>query len=200
MRLQPLLHDLGQLGLVVALRRHRDERGGETEEIGGVEVDDGTGRSRGDPVVAQDVVELGLVVALALGRAGARSARTAARTPRRGTPACGPPAPRSTTAARRHAPPRRRSRASITGMPGLRITPSPSTQPSPTRAPCVTMQRLPIVQSSPMITGAACGGSSTPPMPTPPERCTRSPICAHDPTVAQVSTIVSAPTRAPMFT
>ena len=77
-RPQPLLDDLGQLGLVVALRRHRDERGGETEEIGGVEVDDGTGASRGDPVVAQDVVELGLVVALALGRAGARSARRAA--------------------------------------------------------------------------------------------------------------------------
>ena len=54
--------------------------------------------------------------------------------------------------------------------------------------------------SSPTMTGAACGGSSTPPMPTPPDRCTRSPICAHEPTVAQVSTIVSAPTRAPMLT
>ena len=27
-------------------------------------------------------------------------------------------------------------------------------------------------------------------MPTPPERCTLSPICAHEPTVAHVSTIV----------
>ena len=27
-----------------------------------------------------------------------------------------------------------------------------------------------------------------------------APICAHEPTVAQVSTIVPAPTRAPMFT
>jgi hypothetical protein len=44
------------------------------------------------------------------------------------------------------------------------------------------------------------GGSSTPPIPTPPDRCTLAPICAHEPTVAQVSTIVLAPTRAPMFT
>ena len=57
---------LGQLGLVVALRRHRDERGGETEEIGGVVLER---RNRcahvDDAVVAEDVVELGLVVALA---------------------------------------------------------------------------------------------------------------------------------------
>ena len=78
--------------------------------------------------------------------------------------------------------------------------PAPSTLPAPTRAPSATMQRLPIKQSSSMITGAACGGSSTPPMPTPPERCTLAPIWAHDPTVAHVSTIVLAPTRAPMFT
>ena len=45
-------------------------------------------------------------------------------------------------------------------------------------------------QSSSMIVGAACSGSSTPPMPTPPERCTRLPICAQLPTVAHVSTIV----------
>ena len=51
----------------------------------------------------------------------------------------------------------------------------------PTRAPSATMQRDPIMESSPTITGAACGGSSTPPMPTPPERCTRSPICAQEP-------------------
>ena len=37
-------------------------------------------------------------------------------------------------------------------------------------------------------------------MPTPPARWQSLPICAHDPTVAQVSTIVPAPTRAPMFT
>jgi len=40
----------------------------------------------------------------------------------------------------------------------------------------------------------------TPPIPTPPERCTFCPICAHDPTVAHVSTIVPSPTYAPMFT
>ena len=37
-------------------------------------------------------------------------------------------------------------------------------------------------------------------MPTPPDRCTRSPIWAHEATVAQVSTIVPAPTQAPMLT
>ena len=62
------------------------------------------------------------------------------------------------------------------------------------------MQREPMNVSSPTMIGTAPGGSSTPPMPTPPERWTRSPICAHEPTVAQVSTIVSAPTWAPMFT
>ena len=45
---------------------------------------------------------------------------------------------------------------------------------------------------SSITTGAAWSGSSTPPMPTPPARCTPAPICAHEPTVAQVSTIVSA--------
>ena len=80
------------------------------------------------------------------------------------------------------------------------MTPSPNTEPFPTRAPCVIMLRLPIMQPSPMITGEACGGSSTPPIPTPPERCTSAPIWAQLPTVAHVSTIVLAPTRAPMFT
>lgn len=61
------------------------------------------------------------------------------------------------------------------------------------------MQREPMTVSSPTMTGAAWGGSSTPPMPTPPERWTRAPICAHEPTVAHVSTIVPSPTRAPMF-
>jgi hypothetical protein len=43
-------------------------------------------------------------------------------------------------------------------------------------------------------------GSSTPPIPTPPDRCTSAPICAQEPTVAHVSTIVFSPTQAPMFT
>src|ERR671914_693409 len=67
-------------------------------------------------------------------------------------------------------------------MAGFRITPSPRTLPSPTRAPCVTMHRLPSRASSSTTTGTAFGGSSTPPIPTPPARWTRSPICAHDPT------------------
>ncbi len=49
-------------------------------------------------------------------------------------------------------------------------------------------------QLSSMIVGPACSGSSTPPMPTPPDRCTFVPICAQEPTVAQVSTIVPSPT------
>ena len=49
-------------------------------------------------------------------------------------------------------------------------------------------------QSSSMITGSACSGSSTPPMPTPPEMCTRLPICAQEPTVDQVSIMVLSST------
>ncbi len=45
-------------------------------------------------------------------------------------------------------------------------------------------------QLSSMMTGSACSGSSTPPMPTPPEMWQFLPICAQEPTVAQVSTIV----------
>ena len=45
-----------------------------------------------------------------------------------------------------------------------------------------------------MITGAACNGSRTPPIPTPPLKCTFLPICAQLPTVAQVSTIVPSST------
>ena len=55
-------------------------------------------------------------------------------------------------------------------------------------------------QLSSMITGPACNGSSTPPIPTPPEMWTLRPICAHEPTVAQVSTIVPSPTWAPRLT
>ena len=62
------------------------------------------------------------------------------------------------------------------------------------------MQRLPMKQSSSTMLGRAPGGSSTPPIPTPPARCTFSPTWAQEPTVAQVSTMVPFPTRAPMFT
>ena len=88
----------------------------------------------------------------------------------------------------------------MTGMAGLRMVPAPRTAPRPTRAPSVTMQRLPIMASSSTITGTAFGGSRTPPMPTPPDRWTLAPIWAQEPTVAQVSTMESAPTRAPMLT
>ena len=84
--------------------------------------------------------------------------------------------------------------ASMTGTVPVRMQPAPSTLLRPTRAPSATMQRLPMKQSSSTMTGAACGGSSTPPMPTPPDRWTLAPIWAHDPTVAHVSTIVLWPT------
>ncbi len=69
-------------------------------------------------------------------------------------------------------------------------TPIEITEPSPTTTPSTTSERAPMKQLSSMIVGPACSGSSTPPMPTPPERCTFLPICAQEPTVAQVSTIV----------
>src|SRR4051794_25565815 len=81
------------------------------------------------------------------------------------------------------------------------ITPfAPSTASRPTRTPSTTMHREPTNAPSSTITGIACSGSRTPPMPTPPDRCTSVPICAHEPTVAHVSTIVPEPTHAPTFT
>src|SRR4051812_17088483 len=79
-------------------------------------------------------------------------------------------------------------------------TPIDNTDPSPTTTPSTTSDRAPTKQLSSMMVGDACSGSSTPPIPTPPERWTFLPICAHDPTLAQVSTIVPESTRAPMFT
>src|ERR687886_140580 len=77
---------------------------------------------------------------------------------------------------------------------------APGTAPSSTITPSVTMQRDPMNAPSSTITGRAPGGSSTPPMPTPPARWTSAPIWAPDPTVAHVSTIVFDPTQAPMLT
>ena len=51
-----------------------------------------------------------------------------------------------------------------------------------------------------MITGFACNGSKTPPIPAPPEIWQFFPICAHEPTVAQVSIIVPSSTYAPRLT
>jgi hypothetical protein len=73
-------------------------------------------------------------------------------------------------------------------------TPMPSTEPSRTMQPSTTSERAPMKQLSSMMVGPACSGSSTPPMPTPPDRCTFLPICAQEPTVAQVSTIVPSST------
>jgi len=55
-------------------------------------------------------------------------------------------------------------------------------------------------QLSSMMVGPACIGSSTPPMPTPPDRWTFLPIWAQEPTVAQASTMEPSSTNAPMFT
>src|SRR5690606_28638685 len=77
---------------------------------------------------------------------------------------------------------------------------APNTASDSTWTPSTTMARDPTKTLSSMMTGAACTGSSTPPIPTPPLRCTCLPICAHDPTVAQVSTMVPSSTYAPIFT
>ena len=69
-------------------------------------------------------------------------------------------------------------------------TPMESTEPSRTTTPSATSERAPMKQWSSMITGPACSGSSTPPMPAPPEMWQFLPICAQEPTVAQVSTMV----------
>ena len=73
-------------------------------------------------------------------------------------------------------------------------TPMEITDPSPTMTPSTISERAPIKQLSSMMVGLACRGSSTPPMPTPPDRCTFLPIWAQEPTVAQVSTMVPAST------
>ena len=69
-------------------------------------------------------------------------------------------------------------------------TPIDSTEPVRTITPSATSERAPTKQLSSMITGPACNGSSTPPMPAPPEMWQFLPICAQEPTVAQVSIIV----------
>src|SRR5262245_18313801 len=86
------------------------------------------------------------------------------------------------------------------GVDAVSTTPAPSTASSSTITPSTTIARDPTKQPSSTITGRALGGSSTPPIPTPPDRCTPRPICAQLPTVAHVSTIVLSPTHAPMFT
>src|SRR5471032_2208052 len=74
-------------------------------------------------------------------------------------------------------------------------TPMETTAPLSTMTPSTISERAPMKQSSSMMVGEACNGSSTPPMPTPPDKCTFLPICAQEPTVAQVSTMVPLSTR-----
>ncbi|MNK73963.1 hypothetical protein D3C87_934660 [compost metagenome] len=69
-----------------------------------------------------------------------------------------------------------------------------STEFSSTTTPSTTSERAPMKQLSSMMVGLACSGSSTPPMPTPPDRWTFLPIWAQEPTVAQVSTIAPSST------
>src|SRR3954462_7143044 len=86
------------------------------------------------------------------------------------------------------------------GTDAVSVTLGAITASRPTWTPSTTTQREPRNAPSSTITGRAPGGSSTPPMPTPPARCTFAPICAPEPTVAHVSTIVPGPTPAPIFT
>src|SRR6202000_3029909 len=88
---------------------------------------------------------------------------------------------------------------SMTCIEPLRFVPEPSTAPVRTLAPSVTIEREPIMHSSSPPTGAAFAGATPPPIPTPPDKCTFLPIWAHEPTVAQVSTIVPSSTYAPIF-
>ena len=73
-------------------------------------------------------------------------------------------------------------------------TPIEITEPSRTITPSTISERAPIKQLSSIIVGVACSGSNTPPIPTPPDKCTFLPICAHEPTVDHVSTMVPSST------
>ena len=83
---------------------------------------------------------------------------------------------------------------SIIGVEAVIVTFAPRTAPFLILTPSTIIDREPIKAPSSITTGIAPGGSKTPPIPTPPERCTFFPICAQDPTVAHVSTIVPDPT------
>src|SRR5690606_19766085 len=89
---------------------------------------------------------------------------------------------------------------SIILVEAVNTTFAPNTASFPTRTPSTTIQRDPIKALSSIMTGAACKGSKTPPIPTPPDKCTFLPICAQDPTVAHVSTMVPSSIYAPIFT
>ena len=120
--------EVGDRALVVADRRDVDQLGGERA----------AGRSPrhdGGAVLAQEVVELRLVVALAFGEPLDDEHARAGRTRRPGTRGVGWPAPRRTTAARRRGRAPRRSRRRSPGCVALRMTPAPRTAPSPDPGP-----------------------------------------------------------------
>jgi len=54
------------------------------------------------------------------------------------------------------------------GVDAVRNTPIEITEPSLTITPSATSDLAPIKQLSSMITGLACNGSNTPPIPAPP--------------------------------
>src|ERR1700722_14006767 len=60
-------------------------------------------------------------------------------------------------------------------------TPIEMTAPDSTTTPSTISERAPIKQLSSMMVGPACKGSNTPPIPTPPDKCTFLPICAQEP-------------------
>src|SRR3546814_13027521 len=70
-------------------------------------------------------------------------------------------------------------------------TPIEITAPFSTITPSTISERAPTKQSSSMIVGEACSGSSTTPMRTPPDRWQLAPTWAQEQTVAEVSTRVA---------
>ena len=83
---------------------------------------------------------------------------------------------------------------SIILVDAVKTTFAPRTASLPTRTPSTTIHLDPKNALSSTMTGAACRGSKTPPIPTPPLRWTFFPIWAQLPTVAHVSTIVPSST------
>ena len=65
---------------------------------------------------------------------------------------------------------------SIIGVEAVNVTFAPMTAPFSTLTPSTIMDLEPMNAPSSIMTGIAEGGSRTPPIPTPPERCTSFPI------------------------
>ena len=65
---------------------------------------------------------------------------------------------------------------SIIGVEAVRVTLAPITAPFFILTPSTIIDREPMKAQSSITTGIAPAGSKTPPIPTPPERCTFFPI------------------------